>query len=109
MYAVVSHIDELTLVSVEGPLDAAASKEARGLFGSLLDQGHQRMVVDLAAVDFIDSSGLGVLVGLLKKIRASEGELRIAGVSPSLMSIFELTQVDRVFNLYDTADAALAA
>lgn len=109
MYAVVSHFDDLTLVSVEGPLDAAASKEARGLFGTLVEDGHRRMVVDLAAVDFIDSSGLGVLVGLLKKIRAEDGELRIAGVSPSLMSIFELTQVDRVFAMYDTADAALAA
>lgn len=67
-----------------------------------------RVVLDLSEVDFIDSSGLGAMVAVLKQLDG-RGDLVIAGLRPAVMNLFKLTRMDRVFRLYGAASDAVAA
>jgi anti-sigma B factor antagonist len=60
----------------------------------------------MAAIDFIDSSGLGALVGALKGVSKEKGEIRIAGLSPEVRTIFELTRLHRIFDIYENIETA---
>jgi len=74
-----------------------------------LDRGERRFVIDLAGTLYIDSSGLGVLVSLSKKIREQGGELRLANLNDDLKTLFELTKLDTLFQISDTRDRALSS
>jgi len=63
----------------------------------------------MAGVNFIDSSGLGTLVGILRTVEKEGGQVRIAGLIPEVLVIFELTRLHRIFDIYETAAAAMAA
>lgn len=93
----ISEDGDKTVIALHGAFDAAASKEARETFSSLLAQGKRNFLVQLNHVDFIDSSGLGALVGFFKKVRLGEGDMRLSGVQKPIQKIFELTHLDRVF------------
>ncbi|HWR37983.1 MAG TPA: STAS domain-containing protein [Patescibacteria group bacterium] len=67
----------------------------------LIEAGHRDFVIRLDQVDYIDSSGLGVLVTILKRIRELDGKLVIGGVKGVVKTLFELTRLNRVFDLED--------
>jgi anti-sigma B factor antagonist len=71
-----------------------------------LDEGGPRIVVELSAVTFMDSSGLGALVGALKTARQAGGDLRIAAPSEQVVMVLQLSNLDRVLTLFDTAGDA---
>lgn len=75
---------------------------------SLIEETPNRLVMDFHTVNFIDSSGLGVLVGLLKKAGAPD-RLVICNLQPPIAEIFGMTNMDRVFSIYPSVDEALAA
>jgi anti-sigma B factor antagonist len=64
-------------------------------------------VIDFAQTGYIDSSGLGVLVSLSKKIREQGGELRLSSLNEDLRTLFELTKLDTLFRIADTKEQAL--
>ena len=64
-----------------------------------IEQGKKRFHIDLAAVRYIDSSGLGVLIAVQKKLAASGGQLILSGLTGGIREIFELTQLDKVFTI----------
>ncbi len=66
------------------------------------------MIVNLEGVDFLDSTGLGVLVGALKRVRAHEGSLRLVCTQERLLKIFRITGLAKVFPIYDTVEATAA-
>ena len=70
------------------------------------DDGPTRVVLDLSAVDFVDSSGLGAIVGAMKQLKRT-ARMDLAGLTPSVAKVFRLTPMDTVFDLYDTVDDAL--
>ena len=72
-------------------------------------EGPPRVVVDLAGVDFLDSTGLGVLLGGLKRVRAQQGALALARPESQVRKVFEVTRVIEILPLHDSLDAALAA
>ena len=74
-----------------------------------LEDGSRKFVIDFSKTGYIDSSGLGVLVSLSKKIREQGGELRLAGLNADLQTLFELTKLDTLFAITRTAEEALAA
>jgi anti-sigma B factor antagonist len=84
---------------------AAAFKEAVGLY---LAAGPVTLILDLAKVNFIDSSGLGAILGVLKSMPKGS-ELVICGTTSSVTSMFKLTRMDRVFPIYKTVDDAVTA
>ena len=75
---------------------------------SLVADGSYRIVVSLESVDFIDSTGLGVLISGLKRVRTHGGEFAVVCSEPRLMKVFEITGLDTVFNVVPTLDDALA-
>jgi anti-sigma B factor antagonist len=98
------------VVSPAGELDAYTSPDLRAELHQLIDTGGaRRLVVDLTAVTFLDSSALGVLVGALRRLRERQGELHIVQPRPTVRRIFEITALDGIFELHATREQALAA
>ena len=86
-------------------LDAAVAPAFKQQVVALVQGGERRIVVDLSAVDFLDSSGLGALVSVLKAL-GGQGALAVCGPKGSVLSLFKLTRMDKVFAIEATrADA----
>lgn len=98
-----------TVLEVGGEVDIETSDRLRERLASMIDGGSRRIIVDLERVDFMDSTGLGVLVGALRRLRAVGGTLALVCNRESLLKIFRITALDRVFSVHPTVDAAIAA
>ncbi|HSM05575.1 MAG TPA: STAS domain-containing protein [Longimicrobiales bacterium] len=99
--------DGVTVVDVEGQLIVGNRQELKQRVLEELDAGERRFVVDFRDTGYIDSSGLGVLVSLSKKIREQGGELRLSGLNEDLRTLFELTKLDTLFRITDSKSEAL--
>jgi anti-sigma B factor antagonist len=88
--------DETTL-SIDGTLDAVTAPELRAVMDQLVSEQRKAVTLDLTALRLIDSSGVGVIVSLFKRIRANGGNVRIVGLRDQPRAIFRLLRLDRVF------------
>lgn len=100
--------ENVLLVTVEGQLIVANRQELKQVVQDALDGGERRFVLDFGPTAYIDSSGLGALVSINKKVREVGGDLRLAGLNEDLRSLFELTKLDTLFTISETASEALA-
>jgi anti-sigma B factor antagonist len=96
------------VVSLSGDVDLYTAPELKSVLYRLIDGGAKRIVVDLTSATFIDSTTLGVLLGALKRSRASGGELVLVCTDPNIRRIFEITLLDRVFAIFENRDLAIA-
>jgi anti-sigma B factor antagonist len=104
---VVGDQDGWAVLTVSGEIDIATAPSLRErLHGLLADEKHQ-IVVDLDDVGFLDSTALGVLVGVLKRARGEGGEVRIVCTQPRVRKVFEITRLDSAFDLFDSVDEAV--
>ena len=99
----------VVVVTVDGQLIVGNRQELKQQVIDALDGGARKFVVDFSKTGYIDSSGLGVLVSLSKKIREHGGDLRLAGLNEDLQTLFELTKLDTLFAITRTTQEALAA
>ena len=100
----------ITVVAVSGEVDVSTSPGLRtGLLSVLTDESCRGLVVNLANVNFIDSTGVGVLVGVWHRVRATEGCLALAAPSRQARSVLETTGLMKVLPVYDTEEEALQA
>jgi anti-sigma B factor antagonist len=90
-----------SLVHVTGEVDVASAGLLKDTLYSVVDEGHDRVVVDTAEMSFIDSSGLGVLVGALKRVRERDGALVLRGLQPPARKVIDITGLDEVFTIED--------
>lgn len=97
-----------TVLTVAGDLDVVGAPDLRQYVMTAVHDGNHRLVIDLTGVDFIDSFGLGVLVGALKRTRLLDGDLLVVVPEPRLRRVFELCDLDRVFTLHLALAEALA-
>jgi anti-sigma B factor antagonist len=102
-------VDGRTVVAVGGEIDVYTAPKLRDKITELVGQGHHDLVIDMEGVDFLDSTGLGVLVGGLKKVRAHDGSMELICAQDRLLKIFRITGLAKVFVIHDTPEAALAA
>ncbi len=93
----------------EERLDAHNSSELKTQMLSLFDEGKNNLVIDLQDVRFVDSSGLGSLVSGFKNASARNGTLKLSGLQPQVKSMFELTRLHRVFEIFPGTEEALAS
>jgi anti-anti-sigma factor len=100
---------DVTIVSVVGELDASSAPDLRARFEELISQGQNQYVLDLMALDFIDSSGISAFVNLFKKVRMGQGSVKLCNINPEIMKIFELTRLNRVFDIYDSRTEAVTS
>ncbi|NJN94315.1 MAG: STAS domain-containing protein [Anaerolineales bacterium] len=98
----------MSIVALNGALNARSAEEAKQAFRNLVDQGVTMVVVDLKDVPFIDSSGLAALVSGLKTLGGEASNLKLASPQSQARLLFELTMFDRVFEIHDSVDDALS-
>ncbi len=98
----------VVVVQVEGQLIVGNRHELKDLVQAALERGDRRLLIDFSRTGYIDSSGLGALVSISKRIREVGGELRLSGLNDDLRSLFELTKLDTLFTITETPEQALA-
>ena len=96
-----------TVLDVAGEVDVYTAPKLREQLIGLVGDGHHRIIVDMTKVDFLDSTGLGVLVGGLKRIRSHEGSLALVCNAERILKIFRITGLTKVFPIHDSLDDAL--
>ena len=104
-----NEVDGATIIAVGGEIDVYTAPKLRDKITELVAAGAYDIVVDMEEVEFLDSTGLGVLVGGLKKVRAHDGSLELVCNQDRLLKIFRITGLAKVFVIHDSADGALAA
>jgi anti-sigma B factor antagonist len=100
----------VAVVKVAGEVDVSTSGSLRdSLLRIITDENHHGLVVNLASVSFLDSTGLGVLVGIWHRVCATRGCLTLAAPSRQARSVLETTGLTRLLPIYDTEEAAVHA
>jgi anti-sigma B factor antagonist len=100
------HVVELT-----GEIDVYTSPKVKDVITELIDNGHYNLVVNLEKVRYIDSTGLGVLIGGLKRVREHGGSVNLVCTNPQIRKIFDITGLVKIFGIFDdeaTASQAMA-
>ncbi len=96
-----------TVVDVDGQLIVGNRHELKEMVLEELERGVRHFIVDFARTGYIDSSGLGVLVGLSKRVRGLDGTLQLTSLNQDLMRLFELTKLDTLFQIRGSLEEAL--
>ena len=102
-------VDDTTIVSVGGEIDVYTAPKLREQLIELVSDGSYHIVVDLEKVDFLDSTGLGVLVGGLKRVRNHDGSLQLVCTQEKILKIFRITGLTKVFPIHSSVDDAISA
>ena len=101
-------VEGWTVVAASGEIDVATAPALRTRLNELVEAGATHLVVDLEDVDFIDSTGLGVLVGGVRRARGEDGDLRLVCTNSRLLKVFEATGLHEIFTIGTTVDDAVA-
>ncbi|WP_372791493.1 STAS domain-containing protein [Paraconexibacter sp.] len=100
---------DVCVIAVHGEVDLFTAPELKTAAQRELDGGAVRVVVDLTGTTFLDSTALGVLIGLTKRVRPEGGDVVVVNTEPTTTKTFEITGLDEVFKVVSTRDEALAA
>ena len=100
---------ERTVLAVSGEVDVYTAPALRDRIADLLDGGQQQLIIDLGGVEFLDSTGLGVLVAGLNRAREVGGSLSLVCPQERVLKLFRITGLDEVFTVHPTVDEALAS
>lgn len=103
--------DGVGLVTLTGALTSAGVDSFREQFSAWWQSvpAIRNVVVDLAAVDFLDSAGMGSLIALLKRVSERRGDMKVACLQKKVRMVFEITRAYKVFDIYDQVDEAIKA
>ncbi|MBB4935627.1 anti-sigma B factor antagonist [Lipingzhangella halophila] len=99
--------DDTEIVVVEGEIDVYTAPRLRELLIDLVNKGNVHLVVNMEKVEFLDSTGLGVLVGGLKRVRAHDGTLDLVCTQERILKIFRITGLTKVFGIYESVQEAI--
>lgn len=104
----VSHhcLNGWTVLEVDGEVDLRTAPQVREAAIGLLEQGHRYFVLDLCFVPFLDSTGLGAVVAITKRIKARKGSLRIVCATPRMRRVFENGGLEQIYDFYDSPQDA---
>lgn len=108
--ALSSHtLESFEIIEIGGEVDVYTAPKLREAIVTAVEAGHLRLIIDVEKVEFLDSTGLGVLVGALKRVRADGGSLDIVCTQERILKIFAITGLDKVFGLHSSIDEARKA
>ena len=99
---------DFEVIEVGGEIDVYTAPKLREAIVAAVDAGHTNLIIDVQKVEFLDSTGLGVLVGGLKKVRAHDGSLDLVCTQERLLKIFRITGLAKVFAIHGSQADALA-
>ena len=101
--------DDAYVISLAGEVDLYTAPEFKQQLLEVIAQGGKNVIVDFTSTTFIDSTTLGVLVGGVKRLRTNDGQLSLVCSDRNITKIFEITGLDRVFQIYGTRDDAVSS
>ena len=104
----VARHDGYTILSPQGEIDFATGPQLKEALTELLVAGEVNLVVDLLRVDFIESTGLGALIGGRRRAHALRGSLVLVCTADQMLKVFRITGLDKVFTIHDSVEAATA-
>ncbi|MFC5382353.1 anti-sigma factor antagonist [Aquipuribacter nitratireducens] len=102
-------VGDRTVVEVGGEIDVYTAPQLRSQLNDAVADGARHIVVDMTGTDFLDSTGLGVLVGGLKRVRTMDGDLELVCSSEKILKVFRITGLTKVFTIHSSLDEALAS
>lgn len=94
------------VIVLEGEVDVYTAPQLKQQMISLLEAGAKQMIIDLTKVEYFDSTALGVLIGGLKRMRERDGNLSLICPNPRIRRVFEITGLDKIFDIYNTTEEA---
>jgi anti-sigma B factor antagonist len=101
--------DGIEVIDVRGQIDIYTAPRLRELLIDLVSKNNYQLIVNMDKVEFLDSTGLGVLVGGLKRVRAHDGSLDLVCTQERILKIFRITGLTQVFGIHETVNQAIAA
>jgi anti-sigma B factor antagonist len=96
----------VSVVDLNGEIDVYTSPKVKEAISDLIDKGHYSIVINLENVRYIDSTGLGVLIGGLKRVREHSGTVHLVCTNPQIRKIFDITGLAKIFGIFDSESAA---
>jgi len=97
----------LTVCHIDGEIDINSSPAIKKSFDKLISQKTPKIVINLSKVTYVDSSGLATLVEILKNMRSYNGRMRLACMSPKIKSLFEITKLEKLFEILADEETAI--
>jgi len=98
--------DGILELSISGRLDAVSAVEADKTFSSIIDDGNNNLLIDLAELDYISSAGLRVLLVVAKRIQQNRGKVVLCALNANVKEIFEISGFSSIFNIFDGKEEA---
>ncbi len=99
--------DGIMICAAEGDIDINTSPQVKKSFDKVMKDKNAKVLINLQKVEYIDSSGLATLVEILKNIKNYGGKLKISNLSNKVRSLFEITKLEKLFDIADSQDEAL--
>lgn len=99
-------INGVEVLNLAGRLDVSSTMDLKEKIGSMAKKNRVNLVIDMNAINFIDSSGLGSLVASLRSVNKLNGDIKLASLQDQVRSIFELTRLHRIFEIFDDSFTA---
>ena len=96
----------LVVTPQEDRLDASVAGTFKGFMVDVINQGGQKVVLNLERVDFVDSSGLTAIVSTLKSLALAGGEMVVCGIKNNVAALLKLTRLDKIFKVFDDINQA---
>ena len=97
---------EMPVIELEGEVDVYTAPQLKQQIISILEGGAKVLAINLTKVDYLDSTALGVLIGGLKRMREKDGNMVLICPSPRIRRVFEITGLDKIFDIYNTEEEA---
>lgn len=98
---------DVPVVALSGDVDSFTSKQLQKAIVELVQTGKLQMIINVAKVHYIDSSGLGTLIGGLRRVNAQNGRIAVAGPNSKIQKVLNITGLSKLITLYDSDDAAV--
>lgn len=98
----------LVVCRIEGEIDINSSPDIKKALDKLISKKEPKLVISFSKVTYVDSSGLATLVELLKNMRTYGGRMRLANLSPKIKSLFEITKLEKLFDISSDEDEAIS-
>jgi anti-sigma B factor antagonist len=100
---------DIAVLCLEGRLDLSSASLLKETSKDILANQSKKMILNLDKVDFINSSGLGALVSVLKEVRNNQGSMKLTNLAPYVKEIFDITQLSNIFDIYTDEGKAIAS
>jgi len=98
---------DVTLIVIRGEIGTETVDQFKEKIDQIINDGKKKLVIDLQEVNYLNSMGLGVFASALKKLKKSNGDLKLINLSPTVMELLERSRLDKVFDVFETEEEAV--